>query len=106
VQLLLVEVGTSARQVLSYAEELLSEPARAELRSGSARSWTGGNVTFALVCSSHLRPVKVERSPGHLVVVRYSWAMTPADVLSRAMHKLTDAETVELASVLGFREVG
>ena len=63
-------------------------------------------MTFALVCSSHLRPVKVERSPGHLVVVRYSWAMTPAYVLSRATQDLTDAETVELASVLGFREVG
>jgi len=61
-------------------------------------------VTFALVCSSHLQPVKVERYPGHPVAVRYSWAMTPAYVLSRATQDLADAETVELASVLGLRE--
>jgi hypothetical protein len=61
-------------------------------------------VTFALVCSSRPRPVRVERYPDDLVVVRYSWAMAPPYVLSRAMHDLTAAEAVELAGVLGLRE--
>jgi len=43
----------------------------------------------------------VERSPNHRNVVRYSYAMSPGYVLSCAMQDLTDAETVELASVLG-----
>jgi len=58
-------------------------------------------VKFALVCSPHLRPVSVERSPSHRIVVRYSYAMSLGYVLSRAMQDLTDAETVELASILG-----
>ena len=58
-------------------------------------------MKFALVCSPHPRPVSVERSPSHRIVVRYSYAMSPGYVLSCAMRDLTDAETVELASVLG-----
>jgi hypothetical protein len=58
-------------------------------------------VKFALVCSPYPRAVSVERSPGNRIVVRYSYAMSPGYVLSCAMQDLTDAETVELASVLG-----
>jgi hypothetical protein len=51
--------------------------------------------------SADLRPVKVERSPGHPPVVRYSTAMDPGTVLRHAMANLDTDETIELARALG-----
>jgi hypothetical protein len=51
--------------------------------------------------TAHLRPVQVERSPGHPPIVRYSTAMSPGTVLCHAMAALSDDETIALARALG-----
>jgi hypothetical protein len=59
-------------------------------------------ITSACV---HLRPVSVERIPGHPPVVRYSTAMQPGTVLCHAMRELSDDETLALAEALGMQRI-
>jgi hypothetical protein len=54
--------------------------------------------------SAHPQPVRVERSPGHPPIVRYSTDMDPGTVLRHAMHDLDNDEAVELARALGMLE--
>lgn len=56
------------------------------------------------VAAAHPAPVKVERSPGHPPVVRYSTGMEPDTVLRQAMRDLDNDEAVELARALGMLE--
>jgi hypothetical protein len=51
--------------------------------------------------TAYLRPVQVERSPGHPTIVRYSTAMEPSTVLRQAMGDLDNDEAIALARILG-----
>lgn len=60
--------------------------------------------------TAHLRPVRVERSPGLPVVVRYSIEMQAELVFRQALPDLSDDEAAILAEMLGLtldtKEVG